>query len=243
MLSAPMGRRVPCLLLGLVCLAVPALHADTIVAFTNFGPGYTASANGATWVGNDNEAGAENAAQEFTPTATGDFSGAILDIGETVSASHTAILDLDDDNGGFPGSTLEEISVFVDGFAPGNLVTFDSVLDPLLTAGDSYWIVVSADIDSGQPTNQLLWMASSDPAPGSGGFQCTGVGCATAGPGAQTGAAAFEIDESVVLAPEPAPVLLAPLGLIMLLAARNICRRRKAQLAIPRTFSNGNGSI
>lgn len=210
--------KVPTVVLGIACLAVPAVDADTVVAFTNFGPGYTASTNGVSFVGNDNGAGQENVAQEFTPSVTGDFSDAILDIGENISgASHTAILDLDDDAGGVPGSTLEEISVFVNGFAPGNLVTFDSVLDPLLTAGDSYWLVASADIDSGQSTNQLSWILSADPGPGSAGLYCFGVDCAADDSWTSSSPTAFEIDESVVPTPEPTSLILMTLGCPILL--------------------------
>ena len=135
--------------LFLIGVAVTPAPADSVI-FSNLGPGD--SYTNAVWaVGYpfNGLLGDYVIASGFTVGATSMSLSTIQVAAGLESGPNTLTINLDADAGGIPGATLESFTITgampaVGSVSSGNLVVATSVLDPLLTAGSSYWVVLNA---------------------------------------------------------------------------------------------------
>ena len=158
-------RSVVTLVIGLLVVlgaAFPA-RADAVI-FSNLGS--NDSYNGSTgWT-------------EGTPNGGADYfiNGSAFTVGATslnlstievavgiLQGTNQLTIDLDADSGGSPGSVIESFTINsamppFGSFSSGNLVTATSVLNPLLTAGSQYWVVLSVPNDG---TTWAAWNQNS----------------------------------------------------------------------------------
>jgi hypothetical protein len=213
---------------GLAFGAVLALSAGQPAwagpIFNNFGAGDSYKTNQGDAIG---KVGANNftTASEFTATSSGNLSSitiALSRIGSAGSGDVTVKLETDSGSGG-PGSVIESFSVPVSslGAFGGNNspVVLNSVLDPALTAGTDYWLVVSAP-----SPDSIDW--NFNPI-GDIGDHATSVngGAFFLGSGTH---GAFRLDSGLAAAvPEPATLALVGLGALGLVGYRRLRRRAR----------------
>lgn len=141
---------------GLVLFLARDTRADTVV-FSNFGPGMTFNElQGFAVTGSGDSLGGAIAAVAFTPSATFTFSSAQLPMNLVTGPNHFQVL-LMTNSGGFPGNIIETITLTdaVPMFPP-EIVTANSALHPVLTAGTQYWLVVFAP----EPSTFGIWNLS-----------------------------------------------------------------------------------
>ena len=107
------------------------------VVYSNFGPGQSYNSNSEWQVYSD-----DAYAMQFAPTTSFTFTDAVIPM---ISLQGPNVYDvtLSSDSGGMPGSVLETIALngVVSTTAPA-LVTATSVLEPTLSAGSLYWLIV-----------------------------------------------------------------------------------------------------
>jgi hypothetical protein len=132
------GRRLLCVA-AMAIVAVLPVRASGGVVYTNLGAGGSFDGNDQFTVASD-----DALAVQFTPTANFIFTDAELAL---VHKLGTNLYDvsLATDSAGLPGTILETIAL--NGVLPTStpaLVTATSSLQPLLAAGSSYWLIVSA---------------------------------------------------------------------------------------------------
>jgi hypothetical protein len=189
-------------------------------------------------------------AVEFSPTVTSPFADAIVAL-RLFSGTNQLFVSLARDNNDAPGAVLEQISVTgLAASTAGGLVTASSVLNPVLTAGTPYWLVLSAPT----PDTAAFWFWNSSgdfPAapPGHPGgsnlavsntgpsgpwilepllfFNFPGIGTV---PLSRT---AFQIDGTV---PEPSTVLLVISGLTLMAAKIGKTRGRLETATLKRGY-------
>ncbi len=225
-------RNIPKPLFMIVIAAVVALatagaaRADQII-FSNFGPGMTFDTNHGYTVAGSGAQGTAVIANRFTATSNLSFISAQLALG--LSSGSPSILQvlLETDAGGLPGSIIETINVNIGPFPPGGVVTAMSVLNPLLTSGANYWLVVYAP---GSNT-AAEWNFSLGDVPTLNNFASNQIPSAT---GPWTFAAgpvrsAFQINGNSPV-PEPATLLL--LGPALAVMALRERRRHAKQASV-----------
>lgn len=194
---------------GLVLFLARDTRADTVV-FSNFGPGMTFNElQGFAVTGSGDSLGGAIAAVAFTPSATFTFSSAQLPMNLVTGPNHFQVL-LMTNSGGFPGNIIETITLTdaVPMFPP-EIVTANSALHPVLTAGTQYWLVVFAP----EPSTFGIWNLSFDDfsSPQARGFvSLTGPWI----PANTLIKPAFQINGEPV--PEPSTMLLLGTGLAAL---------------------------
>ena len=215
-----------------VAIAVPA-RADTI--YSNFGP--SACLGNATCIAdngiNQNFDSVTGQNQTFDPgdiemiaqafTSSGNFT--LTDVklplqsGETLTG--TANIYLTTNNGGVPGTVLESwLGVTGEPFALPqlNAITLTSVLNPALSSGAEYWLVVGPGTDTSAKGWNYTWFGPAASAANSLANSTPHSGIPTlAGPWAYDGNAlqnAFAIDGTprVITSTTPEPRMIPILG-------------------------------
>jgi hypothetical protein len=220
-----MNRRLAAtLLLGLslaLAATTPARAGATI--FSNLGAGD--SYNGATgWtLGSPDPNDYFVSASAFTSPGNYEL-GTIEVAAGLVRGTNSLTISLDADSGGNPGALIESFTI--SGAMPafgsvssGNLVLATSVLNPLLTAGTQYWVVLSVPND-GNTWAAWNWNSIGD----TGGFAQSDNGSPLIG-GTNTRSAM-----RITAIPEPASVVLAGTSLVVLLGC-GLLRRNKRVMA------------
>lgn len=141
--------------------------------------------------------------ESFSPAVTA-LLGQIEVPVNAISGIGNLVVEITSDGGGAPGPTIEES---LSATAPGtaSLVTLTSLLHPTLTAGTTYWIVVTT---SG--TLNINWFVASDLNLRNADFFSGGSWHPSSG--STKGSA--EVDG---LAPEPSSVALAAMGIAFFL--------------------------
>ena len=131
-------------------LALPSLSsAATIAAFTNFGPGMSYNTSGGNAVGNAFDGNIYAEADTFQSDATGPLSTVQIALSCEFACPSSFTISLTQNASGHPGAILESFTY--QGSALGTLgnnnppVMLTSVLHPMLTDGNRYWIEVQAD--------------------------------------------------------------------------------------------------
>jgi hypothetical protein len=218
-------------LLGVILLlgCVSQLKAGLI--FTNLGPDGTYQEDGLlighhpTFIVNT------SVAVQFTPSSTVTFADAVLALGyESNSTPPEIDVNLTTDIAGRPGTVLESFATMSeDAFPPSSLVTFTSVLQPILTAGSSYWLVVYAPVTTDgvwnyNSTNDLA-SRLDDP-----NFLLNNSTGGPDGPWTPTDGprTAFQVDGIAVAVPEPGSLTLVGIAAACITARS---RRRRNQAA------------
>jgi hypothetical protein len=189
-----------------------AIGAQAGVLFTNLGSGGSYSLTGSYGVGLNFDG-----AVQFTPSASGAFSRALIPLGILFQPGHDDGWDqvtvyLQADASGLPsGVNLDSISVTGLTAWPGSsLVTATSTSNPWLTAGTPYWLV----LDETHPYTTVPWMLNTT---GDFGAPTVVMGGSSSGPwfpeylGVER--PAFQIEATT---PEPASILMLGLGLAVL---------------------------
>ena len=197
----------------LVLSASTAARADTLFSNLGFQPGigYTVSTQ-SSQVNADFSQG-----DAFSVSETAQLSAIDVAIG-LVSGSNEIIVKLMTDNTGQPGAVLETWDAVnqMSTFGSTTLVALNSVLNPVLTAGQQYWLVAFAQDSTWAAWN---WNATND----SGPHALSTDNGATYSVSTQT-RGAFEVDGTVA-APEPSGLALVIVGLAGLAL---VTRERKA---------------
>jgi hypothetical protein len=185
-------------------------QASPVVIYDSFGPGqtYGADAWGAVGPSNTLIPGADDAvALSFTPSNTLTFDAVLMPLAYD-SGANSAIVNLTPDVGGQPGPTpLETFSPSgLPTFPSGTVVQMNSVNDPVLIGGDTYWITFFP----GASNSVMSWFFNST---GVIGFDGSLDGGSTWNFDAINTAPAMEVLGNQVSTPEPSSLaMLAGLG-------------------------------
>jgi len=126
--------------LAAALVLVAGLPASALggVVYSNFGPGNSYNM-GAVW-----QVDATNGyANQFTATANFTFTDAIIPMIQE-QGTNLYQVSLASDSAGSPGAILETIDLNGVVTSPQSLITVTSSLHPTLSAGLSYWLIVSA---------------------------------------------------------------------------------------------------
>lgn len=195
-------------------------HADgtPVLAYNSFGTGFSYS--NLRWVvsGSASQYGYQGHAESFVSGVSGYLSQIRLATIVEGGTPDSNFFIAQDNGSGLPGSILESYSDVLD--SNNGLLTLNSVTDPLLQAGQKYWLCDEPN-SSGTLTG---WYENNQGLTGNDAFETTGSGGSwtwfNLGSSGSTDSV-FSI--SVVPVPEPATVGLLILG-AGLLAGQ--CRRR-----------------
>lgn len=158
---------------GLLLLTSTAGRAQPVTVYSNFGaalsfdtdPFHAWTINGFLAPG----VGQQGISNRFTPAETVTFTGARLALSLWSPPANVVVV-LQQDNGGLPGTVLEQITVGSLGYSPA-VYTGTSALHPQLQAGAHYWLTVLAP-NAGTVAG-WQWNATGDVSTGSnfGGTQ------------------------------------------------------------------------
>lgn len=200
---------------SLIALA-SALAAAPVTVFNDFGPGDTYMPGpgitvgcGAVCWGNDGY----SHAWSFVPGITSGFSSL-----ETVAWAlpfappTTLLVSIASDAAGVPGSTLESFSILLPSTNP-EMLLFDSVANPVLLAGSTYWVTIGC----ADPVNQAANIGINSI--GVTGPEALRLG---AGPWVPTTSSAYSVfrvmGDSSSAVPEPSTSALFVAGFTLLFA-------------------------
>jgi hypothetical protein len=141
--------------------AIPA-RADSVI-FSNLGPGNSYQGGTGYTLGAPTSSDYYVTANAFTVGATSMNLAAIELAAGIVQGTNQLTIDLDADSGGAPGAVIESFTINsampqFGSVSSDNLVTATSVLQPLLTAGTQYWVVLSVPDDG---TTWAAWNENS----------------------------------------------------------------------------------
>jgi hypothetical protein len=157
---------------------------------------------------------------QFTPSVTAIFSEIELAI-SSIEGTNSAIIQLQNDNAGLPGSLIEGFMVTnlpsFGSSSSGNLVTAFSVLMPTLVAGTQYWVSAL----EGASNTLDAWNFNSIGQSGTASSSLNGGTTWISDP-PNTLLPAFRVDSAV---PEPTNLLLLAIGATGLIG---YSRRRRA---------------
>jgi hypothetical protein len=189
--------------------ALPARSkADPIVIYNNFGPGQTYGPDAWAAVGPTNPVfpGVQSeVALSFTPTTTSTFDAVLLPLAYNFGTNSVNV-SLTADASGHPGTTLESFSLTgLPTFPTGAVYQLNSVTDPLLTAGDTYWITFSP----GASDTLASWFQNST---GVIGFSGSSDGGNTWNVSANP-APTMEVEGQLLVTPEPSSLVMLAVGM------------------------------
>lgn len=204
-------------------LTVAAAHAD--IVFSNITTLNTTTTGGfeIDGTGNPSDPGVPAIiAEQFTSAgnfALTDAEVVVGNLGAILSNGASSIFDVSlySDSGGLPGSLIEQIGFGVSASGSGGEVTADSIATPIdLTAGTSYWLVLTPDATN----TEIYWSGgtgSSVPTDFQENAEPVSGSWASVGESTQ---GQMEIDGSPLSAvPEPGSVsllvMLVPVGLVV----------------------------
>jgi hypothetical protein len=205
--------------LGLAASRVEA----SIVVYSDFGPGQTYGSSLNDAAGSTSFIGEQiGYADPFTPTSTVTFASVVLPL-SSVSGTKSLIVSLRPSVSGQPGSPLESFTVTgLPSFPTSTVYTLNSLLNPVLTAGSTYWIAIFP----GGSNTVAGWNFDSV---GVNGGAANVNGSATWTHNPDNTSSAFEVLGNAVPTPEPASLsMLAGLGAC---AAAWVGKRRRARRA------------
>jgi hypothetical protein len=202
-----------------------AIYAATI--YNDFGSGGSYN-NGESFALDD------VAAQAFTASATGNLLSLTFALGTSQIAATPNIVDIFvySDASGQPGGLLESLAFDAGPFhnpdiSPGALVvTVNSVTNPLLTAGDKYWVGAQAADQVNHPVNWYFASGSSDQ-----GIEVFFHGAWVAETPQPTTPLTLEVTTGLLSTPEPANWALFAAGLAALVLMRRYAGSVKAMPA------------
>jgi hypothetical protein len=206
----------------LFLLSCSIVSADPIV-YSNFGPDNSFDTNTALLVGLSSAELFHNAlASSFQPAITTNL--ASIDVALRGPADNLWVdISLNQDSSGLPGSTLELFPLFVQNDVPPAIYQVNFQANPVLLAGQTYWVVVA--IDPRSAFTGLGWNLNSIGASGHSAFQVN-----SGGPWAPVSSGP-DVAFSVESTPEPSTVLLVCLGLCGVLGG--VRRGRAAAAGTP----------
>jgi hypothetical protein len=134
----------------------PCIHSaqPPVFAYNSFGPGnsYVTYADWGVY-GASNPGGFIGHAEQFVPTLSGNLYTVQAAVGQLSGGTGLVNFYVAADNGGTPGATLDS---FLNVLAPApvsGLVTMNSITQPLLQAGTTYWLYV----EPAQTTTAVGW--------------------------------------------------------------------------------------
>jgi hypothetical protein len=202
-------------------------QAKADITFNDYGPEYTYLTNAA-WAASPTIGGTAN---EFTASVTDPVTSVYLGVSQGNLLPTAITVDLMTNNGGEPGTILEQYSftnVFGTPDNPNPPLEVASVLHPVLTAGTSYWLAILP----GTPTSpEALWYFNNQGYRSADALTTTNGGTwSQLGGGNSSLAGAFEIFGGSSPTPEPATITLLASG-IFAAGGLGLVRRRRAATA------------
>jgi hypothetical protein len=213
----------------LAALSCVCLNAGTII-YSDFGAGQ-AYDNSAGW----NVGAGSSVATGFDPSASGTLSQVDVAL-ENLGAIEPLSIMVETDSGGTPsGTVLDSWMLSTSSIASmPQTYTLSSSLNPALTAGTEYWLVLS----STDPNDSYAWMENSTGTTGKdynngSGWQIQ--------PSLVTPAFDVETGSASVPTPEPATLGFTALGFLALFAARSIYEKLQVHSkseAVAKTLRN-----
>jgi hypothetical protein len=207
----------PLILLAVSSFVARGISASPITIYTTFGPGQSFNTTKGWVVGTGPGFHDEEIAARFTPGA--DYTLDAIDFAATyVSGLDGVTLEIAANDSGAPGAAIESF-FFAVSSTSAQVYTAESLLNPLLTAGTTYWVVLKADTPV---SSEILWNESTTTA----GEYLSQSGTAGWLPQSELMLPAFDVLATTANAaiPEPATfsLLLAPLLLWVCRRARNM---------------------
>jgi hypothetical protein len=189
-------------------LGLLASRADaSVVVYSDFGPGQTYGSSLNDAAGPTSFIGEEiGYADPFTPTGTVTFASVVLPL-SSVSGTNSLVVSLRPSVSGLPGSPLESFTVTgLPSFPTSTVYQLNSLLDPVLNAGSTYWIAIFP----GGSNTIAGWNFDSV---GVNGGAANQNGSATWTYNPYNTSSAFEVLGNPLATPEPASLsMLAGLG-------------------------------
>lgn len=194
--------------------------------FSDFGANQSYDTGNGQFLGDDGAGNNDAQAAEFTAATSGGLADIQLALSAFGGQSDSIVVTLDNNNGGQPGGILESFSfsaATLGNFGDNNqLVVLNSVLNPTLTAGSSYWITISTDV-----ANSLVWNNNNIGSfPDTAELQSVDGGASWLTAFGNT-LPAFQLDPIFVPAPEPGIFPLMAMGYFSL----SIGARRKRSIS------------
>jgi hypothetical protein len=199
--------------LGALLLALPTdAHAGPVTLFTNFGAGFSYNIADGNPVGSGFDGNAYVEGETFRSGSTADLSTVELALSDTGGSTDTINVALHADAGDKPGATLESWSIpggTVGPFGTNNPpIVLISLLQPLLIAGDQYWLTAGSPI-----TSAYVWNFNSTGANADHANSTDNGATWFIGPSGFFTPGAFEVDGTAsVNTPEPSSILLLLTG-------------------------------
>jgi hypothetical protein len=211
---------------ALVLAGLQVRNASAISVYNNFGPGDTYSLTGSWFVAGPTSIVGANVevAMSFVPSEDCTFVAADLAVSLDMGTNSLHVT-LAADNSGAPGATIETF-LFNDAMGPSGIANpplqADSVTNPILDAGDTYWLVASTTGDT-----LALWGDSLSSSGANGGVQ-NYAGTWYSYPDNPT--AAFSITGAEFTpVPEPASIALFGAGMLAAIGFHIVRKRQSAK--------------
>ncbi len=195
-----------------------------VYVYNSFGPGNT-YVTYADWgvFGASSPGGFVGHAESFVPSVSGNLETLQVAVGQLSGGTGLVNFSVAADSGGTPGATLES---FMNVLAPPSssssfLVTMNSITQPLLQAGSTYWLCA----EPAEATTAIGWFVNNQ------GYaneysQESPPGVWTSAPVIIGANGVFDV--AVIPVPEPSMARLAMLGLVFFPLGAFVIKRQKA---------------